>query len=273
MVTESLLKTTYLTPAAACRISDNLMLGVSISAILAEGRAERFLPDPLGGPDGTSEMEGDAVGFGGTVGLLYQASKSLRFGLTYTPEVEMTLKGRLDIANLPAALNVNGRYDAKTKLTLPQMATFGVLWQATDRFSLSADVEWQDWSVHDKYLVEVKNAPNLNIYRPRDWKDCLDYRLGAEYLVGDGLALRAGYGYSNAVVDESTLDYSFVNTDMHWLTAGIGIDITDNTTLDLCYEHAYGRSRDVDSSVHFPPANGTYDSDLDIFTLTLTYRF
>lgn len=269
VVTKTQLRTSYFSPAVACNVTDDLMVGVTLSAILAKGKADRFLPpNPPGGLDGTSELDGDAVGYGGTLGLLYQASERFRFGLTYSPEVKMTIKGKLETTNQPSA----GRYDAETRVTLPQMATFGVLWQATDKFSLSADVEWQDWSVNDKYFVKVERS-DLNVYRPRDWDDCWDYRVGAEYLLKDDLALRAGGGYSNAVVNEETLDYSFVNTNMYWLTAGVGFDLTENTTLDLFYEHAFGNRRSVDSSVHFPSANGRYDGDLDIFSVTLTYRF
>lgn len=150
-----------------------------------------------------------SVGYGLKAGVIWDATDTLDFSLSYQSRTEMQ-----EFDKYKDLFAQQGMFD------IPAVTRAGVSWQATDRLRLHLDVEHAQYgsieSIADP-LSQVFNCPTAgaggsnveNCFGGDDgagfgWSDVTTYKLGGSYKRGDApFTYRFGYNYSEQPIAES----------------------------------------------------------------------
>lgn len=241
------------------RVSDTVSLGASVGGVYTKNELHTpyiFQSHPaLAGMKTLLDMETDGFGINGDLGLVWQATKKLAFGLTYRTPTHFETEGEAtgDIGAQLRSLGLKGvpskfRYDSEIETELPQKVTLGTSWQAHERVRFSAQVDWVNWSrAFDQLDVHLSNGSNPAINGllgtdriddtiPLDWKDRFVYRAGVEVDLTDCWVLRAGYVYGKSPVPDSTVLPMTAAISEHTIALGVGYK-GKSCTVDLAVQH------------------------------------
>ena len=80
-----------LLPSIAFRVTDKLSLGASVNAMYGYLKNETGI-NSIPGADGKLSMSDGTWGWGGNLGLMYEATPGTRFGLTYSSRVKLDFR-------------------------------------------------------------------------------------------------------------------------------------------------------------------------------------
>lgn len=197
-------------------------------------------------------------GYGGKVGLVYQATKELSFGLTYhTKTVLDDLKSSGDTMSFQ--LNIPGLGRVPQSLTgdyrvrnfqWPALLGGGLAWHPAPRWMIAADVReifWKnvmkEFSMNFTASAAATNGPfagqTLDAVLFQSWKDQTVVQLGAAYEASDQLTLRFGGNFANNPVPATYLNCLFPAIVKDHLTGGFGWKFDERTSLDASFTYGF----------------------------------
>ncbi|MEJ2186369.1 MAG: outer membrane protein transport protein [Gemmatimonadota bacterium] len=266
----------------------------------------------LGVPPGTdiaaARLKGSGTGIAFNVGVLAQLGDRLSIGARYMSASRVSLDGTATFRQIatgrtlamPASLldpSLTGdtivpldalvapEFQAggalsdqtvKSEITLPPQAVVGLRFQATGKLQLLADAQWSGWHTFDQLNAQFQYAPELRMVLA--YKDAYTYRLGAEYDLSDGLALRGGWSYNTAATPDRTVTPILPEAARDIGMAGLGYT-TGRLTIDMFYNYvrqADRRGRVRDKWVTTVPIStlnvGVYHTFAHLVGVTLGYR-
>lgn len=255
---KSEMKTVNINPALAWRVNDRLSLGAGLNAMYIEAELTSFA-----GAAGTLTVKGDDWGYGYNVGLLYEAGRDTRVGVSYRSRVKQHLTGDISFSSAPT-LNSGGSAD----ITLPDTWTLSLYHRLSPRWALLADLARTGWSSFQELRVVRSNGAVLGV-TPENWKNTFRYSLGAHYQLTERTTLRMGIGYDETPVpDARHRTVRIPDNDRTWLAAGIGFRLNSHDVLDVAYSHLFVKDAPIDNGV-----TGRYQSHVDILGLQYTHTF
>jgi long-chain fatty acid transport protein len=174
--------------------------------------------DPAQAFFGTAIHSASAIRVGTKLGVLYRPTEALSFGLAYSPQVNLPLKGKALDVNLSALGlgRVTYRDVRLDGLALPQELAGGVAWQATPRTLVALDVKWQDNSraLRAQTLSatspdDPRAPPTISSASALDWRDQVVIATGLAYEVDESTNLYAGINYGRNPAPAHTLSPLF----------------------------------------------------------------
>ena len=192
--------------------------------------------------DGQLKLEDDDWGIGYNLGLLYQASRMTRFGLTYRSEIDFEYKDSASLKGLQPPLNgianIIGLVGSKVDLemNLPQAVMFSAYHKITDQLALLGNVGWQEWSSFGETSISLKSETSTGLTQDRKFDDTLHFALGLQYQIDTPWLLSVGIAYDESPVSDSdrTPDMPL---DRQWRYAtGVQYDLSDDITVGCAYE-------------------------------------
>lgn len=217
---------------------------------------------------------------GWTVGGLFKPTPTLRVGASYRAPMDIDFEGDATFTQISTG---NAQLDAivraglppnqriATTVPFPAIATVGVATSAVENWDIEFDVMRTTWSRFKTLLVEFDQTPAVNLNRPQNWHDSSSYRLGGNRTIGDTWQVRLG-----AVYDENPQPTEAVGPllpDSDRVGASFGVAYRHGPFLfeasDLVL-HFLERSTDGRSGDNF---NGTYQTDANLITVNVGYRF
>ena len=265
----------YVQPTAAYQVSDRLTVGggpiVAISNVelnqvldLSTVEVQGVTLGQLGVPHhtafATSSLEGTgAIGFGGNLGVSFQATDRLRLGLRGTLPITISYDGdasfeqvnqqtlQEDLVFVPPSplaqdLNGDGNPDptpaqalvagqfqqggdlttqgVETELTFPAQIVAGVSFQATERLELLADYQYTRWSSFDEIRIEFENL-GVRV-REENYNDTHALRLGGAYDISDQLTAQAGYLFNTPAAPDEVVTPLLPEAQRNQVTVGLG---------------------------------------------------
>lgn len=299
---ETALETIDIQPTLNYRFSDRLSLAFGLRAEYADATLSQAVdlggqgveagslpPTAIGNHDGFAEVTGDDWGYGYTLGALFQATEKTRLGVSYRSEVELTLDGKVKYSATDAisqgvlagaqAANTLTNGGGSADLTTPANLSFGVHHQLTDRLALMANAEWTEWSSFDELTVKFNdNTPDSTTHE--NWDDTWAFSVGANYALNQRWLLRAGLGYDQTPVPDSSHRTPRVpDSDRRWLTFGATYTPTPEWGITAGYMHIFASDVGMDLDQGEPGnanggnLSGTYEVSADVFALSTDYRF
>ncbi|RIJ37507.1 OmpP1/FadL family transporter [Pontibacter oryzae] len=273
------LQAIFIQPTVSYKLGDKF--GVGLGFVIATGSVnlQRVLPvENSERQEGTIELDGGAkTGFGINVGVFYQATDKLTIGLDYRSKVELEVQeGDVTFTNIPASASSNfpSGTEFSAQLPLPATLTLGLGYQVNDKLTLAADVSHVRWSAYESLRFDFSKQIRGSGFSEsaRNYDDAFIYRLGAEYMVNDKLAVRGGAYYDQSPVQDGYLTPETPDADSRGLSAGVGYSISDNFSLDASFLYINKKERTDQADLSGGVA-GTFKSVAYIPGIGLNFKF
>jgi long-chain fatty acid transport protein len=186
------------------------------------------------------------------LGVQFIPTDTLRFAVAYRGEYSLKnyLQADVDIDFTGLGADVPGRFTLGTESVAsfgPQHLVLGTTLTPTPRWTLSMDLTWVNWSAYLSPVADEDVALRIDVppeleglisvpgqivgreSSPLGFQDRWVPRLGVEWFAMQGervdLHLRAGYFYERSAFPEQTGDTSFLDSDRHGASVGMGVTV------------------------------------------------
>jgi len=177
-------------------------------------------------------------------GLLFNPNGTFSVGMVYKTGGEYSFDARLAQGLRVRAPAVGIDFDETIdepfaeKVEIPDFAGIGLAWRVSDRFMVSFDADWIEYSVLESNLLDDPETPDFVRRQLEAVDDEIEYHLGVEYTFFPGkrnlpFSLRAG-----AWTDNDHDGVAAIDSDQIHVTAGIGWVVTEGFQLDLAAHFA-----------------------------------
>lgn len=189
-------------PSVAYRVTDKLSIGGSVNAMYGHFKNVIAVNNVLPGlSDGKLELKDNKWGFGGNVGLLYEASPGTRFGLTYNSRVKLDFSSQAKFSNLGPGLNAllgsRGLLNAKVDLGIkvPQQLMASAVHAIDDKWTILGNVGWQNWKKFGKVDVSIDSSNPTSFTTDIPFKNTWHAAIGAQYQMSAPWRLNFGVSH------------------------------------------------------------------------------
>jgi long-chain fatty acid transport protein len=272
------LKSFYINPTIAYKISDQFAVGVGFSYVFSDVKLARKVSlAALGRPDGDVALDANGHGIDFDAGILYKPTPELSIGASYRHSNKIDYEGTAVFSNTGALSPYFPGGTGKTTITFPNNIFAGIAYQATKELTLEADFQYILWSTYDTLTIGIPVGPTFPLAgRPlqgpssagKDWDNTYMIRVGGQYLIG-GLALRAGVIYDRTPQPDKSLEPMLPDASRIEGTIGVGYEFVKGISVDVAYQYIIFQERTVTSPLNSFP--GTYNSSANLFGLSLAY--
>ena len=224
-----------------------------------------------------AELDGSASGWGFNLGAYFQPSEKFSVGLNYRSRITMKVdEGKATFTRSPLAADmIPEEANFTSELPLPSVLSLGFAYYPTEKLTIGVDVSRTGWGAYQSltFNYDKEVAGSRTTTSVRNYETSYAYRLGGEYKVAETFRLRAGAYYDETPVQDGYLTAETPDANTVGLTAGFGLNVGENFTIDASFLYVNKAQRD---NVARPEANnisGTYKSVAYIPGVTLTYKF
>jgi long-chain fatty acid transport protein len=248
-------------------------------------------------------LKGDAeIDFGFNVGLLYDLNDMFTFGLSYRSKMTADVKkgdaqisyrdaviegyftqvnAGLKAMGQPSLLPDLNKGNFAASLPMPANTTFGIAMKASQKLTITADVQYVEWGVYKESKFDFSPSPSLDaadVTIAKNYKNTFIYRLGGEYVQNEMFTFRAGAYFDESPVSKTEYNPETPGMDKLGLSVGSTITLMKGLNVDIAMTYIKGFK--VDSTVKdpnpFTPGAdfaGSYKSTAFIPSLGLSYSF
>jgi long-chain fatty acid transport protein len=267
IVNKAELEVINFSPAVAYRVDDHLSLGLAFNIYYGNLDLERnvTLAAPPA-PEGDFRVQGHAVSFGVTPGIMYKINDRNQVGLYYRSPFALDFTGHAEIKS--SIIPEVGPSPAKDSLQFPQSIGLGYAVRPINPLKMEADVIWTDWDSVNQLYIRSPNPAFNNEELPADWKSGFAFRLGGQYQLDRNWYLRAGYAFGQNAVPTATFSPLVPDSNYHLAAIGLGYQ-TDHWGLDLAVNGIFRETRQIEDNVYSPASDGKWSNQ--IYGLMLTY--
>ncbi|OQX15100.1 MAG: hypothetical protein BWK76_13640 [Desulfobulbaceae bacterium A2] len=280
LTTSSSLSTVTANPNVAVRLG-KFSVAAGVDILRADLELKKNLLTPYG--DGTQELSDTTWGYGYNLGLLYDATDTVKLGLSYRSKIDLDFDSAEAKFAVPSALT---RYFPTTsghgELVLPPSLTAGASYSPRRDLTLECDVTWTGWSSYDELALyfdsPVGPRATTSSVQPKNWEDVLAYRLGLRYRLNAANTLRLGVIFDENPVPDATLGPDLPDADRLIYTVGYDYLLNERMTLGIAYNYIDGKTRSKANDVtpDLPVAYralGSYEQSTHSLGLSLKYSF
>ena len=242
----------------------------TLKAKLTNSLTTMFPPSPTN----HSDMSARSFDVTGNVGILYQPTKTTRFGLSYNGKGDHKLKGHHRLGMPGVGLQYG---DVDANLVLPEYLLLSAYHQV-GKWGLSASAKRSRWSrfkTLDIYSTVTGTRAQVGAVN-ENWKDTWTLSAGTDYYYNDNLTYRFGIAYDETVVKSARYRTARLPDADRWIV-GVGgsYQLTSNVVLDLAYAHMFMKT--AKSANTNPRGDSTfyarYRSQINIVSAALQYKF
>lgn len=203
--------------------------------------------------------------------------QTFAIGIDYRHFIKINLdNGKAEFKNIPSSLkNVfpdNTKFSSS--LTLPAVLSGGlnVRLKEKDKFAVefAYDIIKTFWSSYDTLKFDFENVDTPDASIPKNWKDAITHRFGVDLTIWDKISLRLG-----VYTDQSPIPSGFVSPELPdnshtGYTAGIGIKVMKNLSIDIAYLYSYVERSDYLLSAGF---DAKYRRRVNTIGFAVNYKF
>jgi long-chain fatty acid transport protein len=165
----------------------------------------------------------------------------------------------------------------KTRIMHPAQAQLGFGYSGIENTTLSFDYAWTGWKSFQTLPVEFQGAASTSSRQLlENYNNTSSIRVGAEYRLNGGHALRAGFSAAASAAPDVTVTPLLPEQDRSYATLGGKIVLTRSLSLDAAYSHIFtpGRRGRIDERTQVSQTadqlnTGSYTLRANIFALSL----
>jgi len=260
-------------PNVSFKVTDHLAIAAGFSAQYLKLDLSSRIPQFLifsspGMPDGGFLLRIHSWDWGWNVGVLGEPWAGARVGITYRSAVDHSTEGTLDFNSDTSPLLGLTSGSATTNLPMPASTT-GSITQTFGAFTVSADVQFNQW--HTFKTITVVSPGNPNFVFNEGYRDSWLFSIGAQYHFNDKWTVRGGFGFDESPVVDAFRDTGVPDKDRYMISIGTTYQWAPGFAVDFGYAHyfAAGHATMNESVNAIEPItgavflNGRYDNHLD----------
>lgn len=276
LVQRSRVRTFFVQPTAAYRVTDNFSIGAGAVLVGADLLVNRAVGEFDGA---TAAYDASGTGAGWHVGVMGRSGDAVSFGLAFRSPVKIKMDdGTATFAGIPAsqAFRFPASATFGTELRLPWQLSAGISNAVTDKLLLNFSFELSGWSAYDSLNIVYSDNARPTERGGRRYEDAMAFRVGAEYQLRPRLAVRAGILYDESPVRDQNITADLPDANLLGASVGAGYRIGRHLVVDAAY--AYGQSArrtsraDV-TALTVPAIAGQFRNLVHAGALNVTYRF
>jgi long-chain fatty acid transport protein len=218
-----------LQPTIAYRINEQWSVGAGLTANFGLFKIERLA---LGG--GKRKEDDTDWAYGARLGVMYEPSAATRFGLVwnskteYNFDVDATVRGILP--------GVNHSLPISAEITAPQQLMASAYHRLNDRWAMTGNIGWQDWSEFGNTTLEVNGATTTSSMQVQDtWHAAL----GAQYSYNANTRVNAGIAYDTSFYKSQNRTSFALPSGATWrFGTGVQYTLSPKSDLGVAFEFA-----------------------------------
>lgn len=273
LIQEISLQTIFIQPTVSYAINEKFGIGAGLSIATGSVDLTQALPSPV---NGQVNLNGNTTALGFNVGVYFEPNEKLHIGADYRSKITMKIdNGDAKFTDVPQSLSESFPASANfsAELPLPANLDVGIAYDISDKFTLAAEINYVFWSAYDSLIIdfEVNNELLTDSRNPREYKNSLIPRLGAEYRIADWITARAGVYYDPTPTNENYFNPETVSLNTLAFTLGVSVMPTDGLSIDLSFLQTNG----LEDDRNYEPGNfgGTYVTSSLIPGIGVSYNF
>jgi len=202
-ITSASLVTGKVNPSLAYEVNDWFSVGAGFSFGVGRFTFQSKINNPPN--DGGLALESWDEAFGAKVGILLRPISKLRIGLTYQSPEDYKFGFRPHVTGLGPLLDHIreriGGVKVNVPLTEPQQVMLSGLYEVLPKWSLLADVGWQNWSAFSEFPVGISSAKQTTTVDANlHFSDTCHVAFGQQLRLGEKLLWSAGFAYDSSPV-------------------------------------------------------------------------
>jgi long-chain fatty acid transport protein len=282
-------------------ITVELRRRVDLSSVPVTGAPPGVTFQTIGVPPGTDfadvALTGSGNSVGGHIGVLAKASDRLSFGARYlfrqhvnvdngqvaTTQIATNLTLRVPLgATLPAGTPIDrivapvfaagqalGPQTATTTIPLPGQFVIGVAGSPADHLWIFADYQMTLWSIFDQIVIQNQVGPATVL--KENYSDTHGVRIGVEYDLGHGAAIRGGFDAHGAGAPDQSITPILPEASRKEVAVGGSIPVVSHVGIDLAYQ--YVNQSDRAGTTNGVVNNGTYHYNANLFGASVVLKW
>ena len=285
-----------ISPALAYKINDMVSVGATLNINYATFNIKTHAGDQELGVDiGQYDESLSGWGYGATFGILVKPSEMLSLGATLRTPSKISFSGDIEISKLNVlglipgsplyGVDIPTTTTAEREVTWPMWLAGGVALKPMENLTLTADIQWTQWSMIDEMESEYDDlywSLIVDTKRAMHWDDAAQVRFGAEYKLST-IAFRGGYYWDPSPAPDRTMNVLLPNYDFNVITLGFGYGL-NGLQIDIGLEYLMAKERDIPyekvskQSPLFDPdwetaMAGVYDMNILVPNVSISYKF
>jgi long-chain fatty acid transport protein len=279
--TKTAARSVDINPSLAYRINEVFSVGAGVSAQYLKLDVSSGIDQSAifrsNVPDAFYRFHAHDWAFGFNAGALAQLENGTRVGLTYRSAVNHNIKGSLDFQGASPLLGlVNG--PASAKAHLPATTGLSITDEIDPDLTLSADVQFSQWSAFKNVVIESQNQPFAN---NEGYRDSWMIAVGGSYRLNDRWMLKGGIAWDQTPVTSRFRAVTLPDADRNLIGVGTSFQLTDATIVEGAYGHSFAfyhpnmnsSVNNTDPITHAVILNGEYNVAVDILALSVRYKY
>lgn len=254
-----------LQPTVAYRINDRWSVGAGVTANYGIAKLERLQP-VTGAKLDQNDHDWQ---YGARLGVMFEPSATTRIGAVWTSRVEYDFD--FDRTGTRRAIIGGTRtrtFTAEAGVNAPQQFMTSVFQQLSDRWALTGNLGWQDWSRYAQNDLETNNGTVTSSLRLRDtWHAAL----GARYQYSASTRVNAGVAYDSSwYKNNNQASFALPSSDSWRFGLGVQYTLSPKSELGLAAEYLRaGDMRDPSQLI-----GGKFDNPYMVFlSAQYSYKF
>jgi len=241
-VTSASLITGKVNPSLAYYVNDWLSVGAGFSFGVGRFTFQSKVNNIRKGAfDGGLALESWDEAFGAKVGILLRPISKLRIGLTYQSPEDYKFGFRPHLTDLGPLLNRVrkriGGVKTNVLLTEPQQAMLSGVYEVLPKWSLLADVGWQNWSAFSEFPVGI-TSPNQStaVDANLHFSNTCHVAIGQQLQIDEKWLWSAGFAYDSAPVSKANRNAVLPLDRQLRYGTGLDYEINHDLTAGLAWE-------------------------------------
>lgn len=265
LVDQAALMAMTIQPTVAYRLNDKWSLGVGLTANYGIAKLERV--QPVTG----AKLEQDDTDweYGGRIGVMFEPSKSTRIGAVWTSKVEYDFSfNRTFTLTGPFGGTRTRDFTADAAVNAPQQVMTSVYQKLSDRWALTGNLGWQDWSSFSKSSIETNSG---TITSSLKLQDTWHMALGAQYQYNATTKVNAGVAYDTSwYKSDNHASFSLPSSSAWRFGLGVQYALSPKSEFGLAAEYLRGGDLRDPS----PLIGGKFDNPYMVFlSAQYSYKF
>lgn len=272
IVTTINLQTFYINPTISYSYENLVSVGIGFDYVLGSVELAQRVPTPFT-TEPTATLKGSGNGSTFNFGVLITPVKEISLGFSYRGRANLkATDGTLTFSGLGSLAGqsefANGT--VSTSVPLPASWSIGLAYKG-DKYSVEADYQWVGWSAYTSLNLNIaQGSTTTEKSIVGDYNDSYVLRVGGDYIINRMFTVRAGVFYDKSPVPDMYLEPLLPDADKLGLNIGVGVNVTNNITVDASYMFLPFKQRTTTTSaIDF---NGTYNTTANLLGIDVSYR-